>query len=96
RVLLPEEKFNGFKPPAKTIPDAIGNHRMEWVEACKGNGKTQCHFDYAAPLTETILLGNLAFRVGKKIEWDAEKMDASNTTAAAQYIQREYRKGWTL
>lgn len=96
RVLLPEEKFKGFNAPEKTIPDAIDNHRMEWVEACKGNGKTLCHFDYAAPLTETILLGNLAFRVGKKIEWDAEKMDASNTTTAAQYVQREYRKGWTL
>jgi len=96
RVLLPEEKYVGFKAPEKTIPDAIGNHRMEWVESCKGNGKTLCHFDYAAPLTETILLGNLAFRVGQKIEWDAVKMNASNTTNAAQYVQRAYRKGWTL
>ena len=96
RVLLPEEKFAGFKAPPKTIPPAIGNHRQEWYEACKGNGKTNCHFDYAAPLTETILLGNLAFRVGKKVEWDAEKGAASNTDQAAQYVQREYRKGWTL
>lgn len=96
RILLPEEKYIGFKPPGKTIPAAIGNHRKEWYEACKGNGETLCHFDYAAPLTETILLGNLAFRTGQKIEWNAAKMNASNTTEAAQYIQREYRKGWVL
>lgn len=96
RVLLPEEKYTGFKAPEPSIPPAIGNHRMEWYEACKGNGKTLCHFDYAAPLTETILLGNLAFRVGEKVEWDADKVDATNTDQAAQYVQREYRKGWTL
>lgn len=94
--LLPEEKFAGFKAPPKSIPPAIANHRMEWVEACKGNGETLCHFDYAAPLTETILLGNLAFRVGEKVEWNAEKMTATNTDQADQYVQRDYRKGWTL
>ncbi len=96
RVLMPEEKYVGFKPPEKSIPDAIGNHRMEWYEACKGNGETLCHFDYAAPLTETILLGNLAFRAGKKIEWDAEAMQVVNAPEAAKYLQREYRSGWTL
>jgi len=96
RILLPEEKFAEFKAPEKTIPDAIGNHRQEWYEACKGNGKTLAHFDYAAPLTETILLGNLAFRLGEKVEWDAKTMSVKNNPQAAKYIHCEYRKGWSL
>ncbi len=96
RILLPEEKYAEFKIPDHTIPDAIGNHRQEWYEACKGNGKTLSHFDYAAPLTETILLGNLAFRLGEKVEWNAEAMSAKNNPQAAQYVHREYRKGWSL
>ncbi|MEQ9408706.1 MAG: Gfo/Idh/MocA family oxidoreductase [Fuerstiella sp.] len=96
RVLLPEDRFADFTPPDATIPDAVGNHRQEWIEACRGNGTTLADFDYAAPLTETILLGNLAFRVGKKINWDAERMQASNSAKASEYVHREYRKGWSL
>jgi hypothetical protein len=52
------------------------------------------NFEYAGRLTEMVLLGNVALRVGQKIEWDAAKLQAKNCPAAAQYIHREYRKGW--
>ena len=54
------------------------------------------NFDYAGRLTEFVLLGNVALRVGKKIEWDARKLRATNCPEADQYIRREYRKGWEL
>ena len=54
------------------------------------------NFDYAARLAETVLLGNVALRVGKRIEWDAEKMQAKNCPEAEPLITRPYRHGWTL
>ncbi len=96
RVLLPEDRFSDFKPPAPTIAESIGCHRREWFEACKGNGRALCHFDYAAPLTETVLLGNIAYRIGGRIEWDSEHMTATNTKQVERYLRRDYRQGWTL
>ncbi len=96
RVLLPEDRFADFKPPEPTIADSVGGHRRQWFEACKGNGRTLCDFDYAAPLTETVLLGNVAYRVGGKIQWDSKNMKATNTDQVEQYLRREYRKGWQL
>ena len=93
--LLPEKQFVGFKAPAPTIPDSIGHH-LEWIEACKTGGQTTCRFDYSGPLTETALLGNVAFRVGKKIEWDAKRLRATNAPEADQYIHHQYRPGWKL
>jgi predicted dehydrogenase len=95
--LLPEKQFAGFVPPPKSIPDSIGHHR-EWVEACRKNdpSATLCHFDYSGPLSEAVLLGNVAYRSGKSIEWDAKTMQIANAPEAAQFLQYEYRKGWTL
>jgi predicted dehydrogenase len=93
--LLPEKDFEGFTPPPKTIPDSIGHHK-EWFEAVKSRGTTTCHFGYAGPLTEAVLLANVAFRVGEPIEWDAAALKAANTEKAAAFLRREYRKGWTL
>ena len=93
--LLPEEKFAGFKAPAHSIPDSIG-HYNEWFEGCKHGKATSCNFAYGALLTETVQLGNVAFRTGKKLEWDAAAAKAKNTPEAANFLQREYRKGWTL
>jgi predicted dehydrogenase len=93
--LLPEKDFADFKPPAKFIPDSIGHHK-EWVEACKTGAATTCAFDYSGPLTEAALLGNVAYRAGSKLEWDAKKLRATNCQAADQFIQHRYRKGWTL
>lgn len=94
-VLLPEADFDGFVKPKPFIPDSLGHHR-EWVEAIKLGGTTTCRFGYSGPLTETVLLGNVAFRAGCKLEWDAAKMRATNCPEADRYIQHRYRRGWKI
>lgn len=94
-ILLPEERFQGFTPPEQTIPASLGHHE-EWLHACKNGGETTCHFGYAGPLTEANHLGNVAFRVGKKLEWDSKNLRVTNTAEAEPYLKREYRPGWEL
>lgn len=73
------------------------SHHIEWLDAIRNGTPTGSNFGYAGPLTETVLLGNVSYRSGqKKLEWDAENLKVTNVPEAAQYIQREYRKGWTL
>jgi hypothetical protein len=93
--LLPEKDFVGFVPPKPSIPRSIGHHE-EWIQACKTGGPTTCNFDYAGALTETGLLGNVAYRVGKKIEWDPKNLRAKNCPEAEQFIQHHYRAGWKI
>ncbi len=69
---------------------------LEWIAGCKGGPAPYSNFDIAAYLTEIILLGCVALRVGKKLEWDGPKMHAKNAPEAAHFIKREYRKGWSL
>jgi len=95
RVLLPEADFRDSTPPEKTIPDSIGHH-AEWIAACKDGRPTTCNFDYSGALTESVLLGNVAYRTGRKIEWDAAKLQAVGCPEADAFLRREYRKGWTL
>jgi predicted dehydrogenase len=94
-VLLPESKFADFKRPPKTIPESIGHHQ-EWILACKTGGPTTCNFGYSGPLTESALLGTVAFRAGEKFTWDAAHLKAVNCPKADSGLRREYRKGWTL
>ncbi len=94
-VLLPEDQFADFKRPEPFIPASLGHH-AEWIHACKTGAPTTCNFEYAGWLTEANHLGNVAFRTGKKIQWDPESMSAANAPEAAPYIRREYRKGWRL
>ena len=94
-VLLPEKDFEGFVKPRPFLRDSIGHHR-EWVEAIRLGGTTTCRFDYSGPLTETALLGNVAYRAGRKLEWDFEKMRAVNCAEAEQFIQHRYRAGWKI
>ena len=92
--LLPEKQFEGFQPPAPSIPDSIGHHK-EWVEACKTGGPTTCNFDYSGALTECVELGTVSYRSGKSFEWDAAKLKTS-ATEAQPFVSKEYRKGWEL
>ena len=94
-VLLPEEQFKDFKRPDPFIPESLGHHK-EWIHACKTGAPTTCTFDYSGPLTEANHLGNVAYRAGKKIEWDPVQLKAKNMPQADRYIRRELRKGWTL
>ena len=94
-VLLPEKEFEGFKRPAPSIPSSPG-HWAEWVRACKTGGPTGSNFEYAGWLTEANHLGNVAYRAGKRLEWDAERMKATNCSEADEFIRREYRAGWKL
>ena len=84
---MPRNAFQGS-------PDA--RQHLEWIAACKGGTPGYSNFDIAAYLTEIILLGCVALRTGKKLEWDGPKMRAKNAPEAAQYVRREYRKGWKL
>jgi predicted dehydrogenase len=92
--LLPAEKFADFTPPKRFIPDSIGHHR-EWLEACKTGGPTTCNFDYSGALTEAVLLGNVSYRLGKPLVWDAKDL-RTNEPEAERYLRFEYRKPWTL
>ena len=94
-VLLPEGRFKDYKRPEPTIPASIGHH-AEWIRACKTGEPTTCRFDYSGPLTEANHLGNVAYRAGKKLQWDAAAMKAVNAPEADPYLKREYRKGWSL
>ena len=92
-VLLPVEKFKDYK-----LPNPGGNdHYQQFVEACRGNGKTSAPFAYSGPLTETVLLGCLATRFPKTtLEWDAVKLKVTNVEKANRYVRRRYRKGWEV
>jgi predicted dehydrogenase len=96
-ALLPADEFKEFQPPAPTIPKSIGHYR-EWVTACLNNDMkaTTCNFDYAGPLTETVLLGAVAFRSGTELNWDAEKIRITNNAAANELLRAKSRPGWTL
>ncbi len=95
--LFPADKFKNFEPPTQTIPKSIGHH-AEWIKACKeGDSKIAlCNFDYAGPLTETVLLGNVAFRSGKAFQWDAKKQIAVDCPEAQKFISKQYREGWEV
>lgn len=93
-ILLPRNDFREYRPPQPTIPRSPGHH-AEWIRACKGGAAPMTNFaEYACPLTELVLLGNVAIRTGQRVTWDAEKLQAIDLPAAAQYIRRTYRKGW--
>ncbi len=93
--LYPEEKFNEFVPPAPSIPQSIG-HYEEWIQACKTGSKTSCNFSYGAALTETVLLGNVAYRTGAKLEWDSKHLFVKNNREAEKFLSKRYRTGWKV
>lgn len=95
-TLLPREKFEGYQPPQPFIPRAPRGNHQEWIDACKTGSKAWGNFEYSGLLTEVVLLGNVAFRVGHKIYYDGRNMRVKNCAEAAQYIRREYRAGWSL
>lgn len=94
--LLPGELHEAAQDVPKTMTRSIGHH-AEWLAACKGDKPAVSNFAYAGPMTETVLLGNLAMRApGQRLEWDGENMKVTNMPELNSLVHREYRKGWTL
>ncbi|HEY5314512.1 MAG TPA: Gfo/Idh/MocA family oxidoreductase [Pirellulales bacterium] len=91
--LLPADRFADYKLPE------VGkvNHYTSWADACRGEGKTTSHFDYAGLLTETVLLGTVAIRTpGETLEWDSAALKITNSTAANALLTKSYRPGWEV
>jgi predicted dehydrogenase len=98
-TMLPAEKFEGFDRASYNQPggDNDSRHFKEFADAIRSGKQPTSNFpDYAGPLTETVLLGNLAIWSGKRIEWDAKNMKPTNAPELAWIVQHEYRDGWTL
>ncbi len=98
RILMPTSgDMTQYKSPAAKdlIPPSKGHHK-EWIDACKTDKKTLCNFDYSGALVEHNLLALVAYRVGKKLEWDAPNLKATNCPEADPFIKKTYREGWTL
>ena len=93
--LFPTEKFAGFQPPPQTIPKSIG-HYAEWIAACRDGTPTTCHFGYSGPLSEAVLLGSVAYRVGKRLDWDSAALRARDCPEATPFIDKKYRPGWEV
>lgn len=91
--IIPEAKMREFLPnrPPQTIPRSPG-HAEEWISACKGGEPALSNFDYSGPLTELVLLGNLAIRSGKRLEYDGRKMRVLNVPEANQFLRHKFRK----
>jgi len=93
--LLPEDRFKDFKGPERSLPRSRG-HEREWLDACKGGPPAMSNFDYASPLTQFVLLGNVATLFDQKIEFDPLAMKIANIPEANEALRREYRQGWSL
>jgi len=93
--LVPESKMKAYKRPPEIFPRLDGHHKG-WIDAIKSGKQVHGGFDYSGPMTETILLGAVALRTGKKLYWDSENMKATNAPEADKYINPAFREGWSL
>ena len=95
--LYPKAKFANYTPPPRTLPRSPGEYQ-QWIQAILNNDPTRAEmpFSYSGPLSETLALGNVAYRVGKKLEWDPVHLKATNAPEADKFIQGYYRPGWEL
>ena len=93
--LVPEARRKEYGRPPRKLERSPGHHQ-EWINACKGGPKAGSDFSFAGPLTEMVLLGNIAIRTGKKLVWDPEEFKITNAAEANDYLHTEYRKGWSL
>ena len=94
--LIPESEMQSYGRPPKTLPRSVG-HDKEFIDACRGGPPAGSDFvNHSGLLSEVCMLGNVALRAGKKLDWDGPNMKVTNDEAANQYLQREYREGWSL
>jgi len=100
--ILPSSLRESYTSPAPSIPSSPG-HEAEWIRACKGGEPAGSCFDWAGPLTETVLLGNICLRkelrdmlTTQALLWDPDKLNFPNLPEANQFLHYEYRQGWSL
>lgn len=98
--LLPASKMKEFKPPTPSlerVPGGMNGHEMDWVRSCKDGKPASSNFEYSGPLSETVLLGNLAVRFpNSQLLWEGANMKVTNDDEANAFVRRHYRDGWTL
>ena len=94
--LLPEKRMEEYQRPPKTIP-RVRDHCVDWVEAIRNGRKAGSDFSYGGPLTEIAMLGVIAIKLaGTRLEWNADKMQFTNSTEANAFLNPPARAGWTL
>ena len=100
RVIIPDgdsANMSYYRPRSEHLLEKpLGNFQEEWVNACKGDLKTSCDFDYGGTLIEQLMLGLVAYRVGKKLDYDGATGLVTNSVEANDLLARKYRSGWTL
>jgi predicted dehydrogenase len=94
-ILLPSKDYREFVAPDIDIEPSLG-HYQEWIHACKTGAPTLCNFEYSGALIEHNMLGTVAYRTGKKLEWDPKDLKTVNCPEADQFIRQERRQGWTF
>lgn len=93
--LLPADKYGDYRGPEPRLPKSPGFYE-EWFRACKGGQPASCNFDYSGPMTETVLLANIAYRVQGGFDWDHASLRPVGNTAAENYVRTHFRKGWEV
>ncbi len=100
-TFLSGTKMEDFAKVRPTLPrlrgaeqDHDAAHHQEWIDACKGEGNALSNFDYAGPMTEALLLGNVALRTGRRVEWNARLLRVTNLPEANRLVRPQYRAGW--
>ncbi len=98
--IVPESLMKKYKRPRKTIeriPEGKDGHEKDWIRACKTGKPASSNFEYSGPLSEAILMGNLAVRFpDRELLWNGQAMEVTNDADANAYVKRQYREGWHL
>ncbi|HPI73954.1 MAG TPA: gfo/Idh/MocA family oxidoreductase, partial [bacterium] len=93
--IIPEERHKEFPKPAEVLPRSIGHHK-EFIAACKGGDPAGANFEFAALVTAVVLLGNIALRMQRKLEWDGEQRRFTNLPEANAFLTKTYRPGYQV
>jgi len=91
--LLPESRMKSFAPPPDNLPHSVG-HYQEWIDAARGGAPGLANFEFEGPVAEAVLLGNIALRTDGRLRWDSANLKFTNSNAAQQLVNVEYRGGW--
>jgi len=96
--IVPESRMKRYRRPSRTldrIPEGQDGHEKDWIRSCKDGKPASSNFEYSGPLSETVLMGNLAIRFpDRELLWNGEKMEVTNDADANAYVRPEYREGW--